>query len=530
MGRVEVVSALDAEHISKSFGGTRALDHAAITVLRPEIHGLAGENGSGKSTLIKILAGYHAPDPGGSLAIGSRPAKLPLGPGEARKLGLRFVHQELGLIPSLSVVENLRLEELAAARRRHISWPRERRRASDTFARFGVDLDPRATVCDLRPAERAQLATMRALAGMPVGGEGKHRPAEVLVLDETTAYLSGPEHERFLALVRAIAADGVSVLFVSHDLGEIRLISDRVTVLRDGRNVGTLATNAVQTHELVELVIGHRLTPLGARQPKGHRMRGARAISVTGLAGDVVRNVSITLHPGDVVGLTGTPGSGFEEIPYLLFGARRCRAGRLTLDRGHDLTTMTPRRALRAGVALLPGDRQRDGTAGSLSVEANVTLPILDRHVRGLRLRRRHLLDYTTRLLSDYGVRPGEPGVAIDTLSGGNRQKVLLAKWLQLEPALLLLHEPTRGVDVGARQEIVARLRELTDAGVAILCASGDHEELATLCDRLLIFSGDGPLRELNADEITRERIAAECYGEGRPQLVGAEETRRAEH
>jgi ribose transport system ATP-binding protein len=520
--RAEVASALEARHISKSFGGTRALDDAELIVSRREIHGLLGENGSGKSTLIKILAGYHAPDPGGSLVIGDRAARLPLRPGEARELGLRFVHQDLSLIPSLSVVENLQLEELAGARRRHISWQHERRKASDTFARFGVELDPRMAVHDLRPAERAQLATMRALAGTPGAGEDPRTPDGMLVFDETTAYLSGPERDRFLALVRAIAAEGVSVLFVSHDLGEVRAISDRVTVLRDGRNAGTVATDSVRTRELVELVIGHRLAPLEARRHEMDRLGGAHAISVTGLDGDTVHDVSIELMPGEVVGLTGVPGSGFEEIPYLLFGARRPRAGWLTLDRGHDLTAMNPHRALRAGIALLPGDRQREGTVASLSVEANVTLPILDRYVHRFRLRRGQLLSDTTRLLSDYRVRPGEPGLAIDALSGGNQQKALLAKWLQLEPALLLLHEPTRGVDVSVRQEIAGRLRELAAAGVAILCASSDHEELAVVCDRVLIFSDGELLRELIGDDVTRERIATHCHDGARARAGGA--------
>ena len=191
---------------------------------------------------------------------------------------------------------------------------------------------------------------------------------------------------------------------------------------------------------------------------------------------------------------------------------------------------MTPDRALRAGIALLPGERQREGTVGSLSVEANVTLPILDRYVRGSRLRRGQLLDDATRLLSDYGVRPSEPGVAIEVLSGGNQQKVLLAKWLQLEPRLLLLHEPTRGVDVGARQEITARLRELADGDSAILCASYDHEELAGLCDRVLIFNDGELLRELVGEDVNRDLIAAHCYDASRPHVGSAARTGSAEN
>jgi ribose transport system ATP-binding protein len=532
--RIGLTSALQARHVSKSFGATRALDNAAIGVAPGEIHGLIGENGSGKSTLIKILAGYHVPDPGGELAIGDQPVRLPLRPGQPRELGLRFVHQNLGLISSLSVLENLLLEELAAARRRPISWTRERRRARDTFARLGVDLDLRATVGDLSPAGRAQLSIVRALAGTPIAGEDQLTPVGLLVLDETAAYLPAPERERFFALIRTVADSGVSVLLVSHDLGEARSISDRITVLRNGRNAATIDASAVQTHELVELVAGKHLSspPIRRSARPGDSAvaeEPAHAICLNGLVGDSVAGVSLKLHPGEILGLTGSPGSGFEEVPYLIFGASRCAAGKLKIEHEHDLTAMTPARALRAGIALLPGDRQRDGVVDSLTVEANISLPVLDRHVRGLRLRKRQLSENARRLLAEYQVRPNTPGAAIETLSGGNQQKVLLAKWIQLAPALLLLHEPTRGVDVGSRRELFATLRGLARGGVAVMCASGDHEELAELCDRVLVFSEGAPVRALIEDEVTVAQIAAACLSDLRPALPDDGSARSAE-
>jgi ribose transport system ATP-binding protein len=532
VGRIEVASALEATHISKSFGATRALEAASLAVRRGEIHGLLGENGSGKSTLIKILAGYHSPEPGGRLQVAGHAAKLPLRPGEAAALGLRFVHQDLALIPSLSVVENLCLQELALARRRHISWRRERERASETFARFGVDLDPRARVHELAPAQRAQLAMMRALAAVPPNGfrdEGdRAQPARVLVLDETTSYLEGRERERFLELVRTIAARGVAVLFVSHDLGEVRAVSERVTVLRDGRNAGTARTDAVDAKQLAELVVGERLSPPSAGERTSRRPRPepspsrqqASVISLTDLTGGGVRGVSIELAAGEIVGLAGAPGSGYDEIPYMLFGARPCRSGWLTLGRAHDLSAMTPERALRAGIALVPGDRQRDGIVGSLSVEANVTLAMLGRYVRARRLRRRALAQDTSRLLHEYRVRPDDPRIAVEALSGGSQQKVLLAKWIAFEPGLLLLHEPTRGVDVGARREIAATLRELAGRRVAVICASSDHEELAALCDRVLILAGGRLEAELAGTELTGQRIAARGFGLAGPDAA----------
>jgi ribose transport system ATP-binding protein len=532
--RIGLAGVLRARHISKSFAATRALDDVAISVARAEIHGLIGENGSGKSTLIKILAGYHAPDPGGELTIGNRPVRLPLRPGQPRELGLRFVHQNLGLIPSLSVVENLLLDELAAARRRPVSWSRERRRARETFARFGIDLDPRAMVGGLSPAGRAQLSTVRALAETPIAGQDQIRPVGLLVLDETAAYLPAPERERFFALLRTVAAGGISVLLVSHDLGEARAISDRITVLRNGRNVATVAAGALQTHELVELVTGQDVSspPIKrSARPGGGAVPQelGQPICLTGLVGDSVAGLSLSLHPGEIVGLTGPAGSGFEEVPYLIFGAGRCAAGKLKIDHEHDLTAMTPARALRAGIALLPGDRQRDGVVDSLTVEANISLPVLDRHVRGLGLRKRQLTEDARRLLAEYQVRPNTPGAAMETLSGGNQQKVLLAKWIQLAPALLLLHEPTRGVDVGARREIFATLRGLARRGVAVMCASGDHEELAALCDRVLVFGEGAPVRTLIEDQISVAQISAASLSHPRPAPPRNENARSAE-
>jgi ribose transport system ATP-binding protein len=499
VGRDEVTAALDARHISKSFGGTRALDRAHITLLPGEVHCLLGENGSGKSTLIKVLAGYHAPDPGGRLTVGGSPVTLPLPPGRARELGLRFVHQDLALIPSLSVVENLRLEELAAARRVRISWSSERARAREAFSRLGVDLDPRARVEDLSPVDRAQLAIVRAVEDAP----------RLLVLDEPTAFLPQPERERLVALVRGIVARGASVLLVTHDLGEAKAIGDRITILRDGRNVGTVGGAVVEVADLLEMVVGHRLEPL--EDARARPAAGPAEISITDLTGEVVDRVSIHVRRGEVVGLTGLAGSGFEEVPYLIFGARAARAGRLELRGPSDLTAMTPDRALRAGMALLPADRQRDGAAGSLSVAANVSMPVLGRYFARLLLDRRRLLADARRLVAEHGVRPSEPRIAFDALSGGNQQKALLAKWLQTRPPLLLLDEPTRGVDAAARLEIASTIRRLAREGVSVLCASGDYEQLAELCERVMVFASGRVVRELVGAELTKERISEQC-------------------
>jgi ribose transport system ATP-binding protein len=485
------VAALAVRHVSKSFGGVRALDRASLTLLPGEVHGLLGENGSGKSTLIRIIAGYHAPDPGAELVIGGRRARLPLRPGRARELGIAFVHQDLGLIPSLSVVENLRLGELAARCDWRISWRCERVRAREALARFGVDIDPRQAVARLRPVERVLLAIVRAAEELRTS----EAEQSVLVLDEPTDFLPELERQRLFELARGLAETGVSVLFISHDLDEVLELADRVTVLRDGRDVATVAAAGLQRQALAELVAGHPLEAASARKPPTALV----AASIVGLTGEIVRDLSFDVHEGEVLGLTGLLGSGFEEVPYLLCGARASRSGRLVLgDAVYETGALTPHVALRAGIVLLPADRQLDGSVGSLPIVDNVTLPVLDRYGARLGLNRRRMLNDTASLLARFAVHPNEPTLPFRALSGGNQQKALLAKALNAGPRLLLLDGPTRGVDVGTRGQIVGLIREAAAAGASVVCASTDREELLTICDRVLVLASAGVARELD--------------------------------
>ena len=376
-----------------------------MSLLPGEVHGLLGENGSGKSTLIKVLAGFHDPDEG-ELLIDGEPVKLPLAPGQFRGLGLSFVHQDLGLIESLSVLENLRVAELASSRSRFgISWRRERRRARETFERYGLRIDPTAIVAGLKPVERALLAIVRAIE--EIRGVGTDRG--VLVLDEPTVFLPREGIEVLFSLVRDAAAAGASVLFVSHDLDEVREITDRVTVLRDGALVGTVGTRETSETTFVEMIIGRQLAKLGDVEHADLTERRV-GVSVEGLSGSIVRDVSFQMHDGEVVGLTGLIGSGFEEVAYLLYGARSARAGRLIL-RGDatDLTRLTPTAATRSGIALIPADRKTDGSVGSLPVVENLALAVLDRYFNGVSLELRRMRRETRALMQEFDVRPNDP-------------------------------------------------------------------------------------------------------------------------
>ena len=509
---------LELRHLSKSFGGTRALRDVALSVLPGEVHGLLGENGSGKSTLIKILAGFHVPDDG-ELLVDGEPVRLPLAAGQSRELGMSFVHQDLGLVESLSVLENLRVAELAVSRSRwRISWRAERRRARDTFDRYGLRIDPAARVGDLKPVERALLAIVRAIEEIRAVGRGHG----LLVLDEPTVFLPKEGIERLFSLVRDAAASGATVLFVSHDLDEVREITDRVTVLRDGAVVGTVRTLETSQTAFVEMIVGRRLAALADvdHQDLTDRRVG---VSLTGLTGASVEDVSFDMHEGEIVGLTGLLGSGFDEVPHLLYGARSARSGRLVI-RGDeiDLTRLTPSAATRHGIALIPSDRMTDGSVGSLPVVDNVSLPVLDRYFNGVSLERRRMRREVGALLREFDVRPGDPSLPYGALSGGNQQKALLAKWFQTDPRLLLLDEPTQGVDVGARQQIFQVIRAAVQQhGTHVLCASTDYEQLSLLCDRVVVFGRGRVWRHLIGEDITKERIIEQSYAAMAAEIAG---------
>jgi ribose transport system ATP-binding protein len=506
---------LSVQHLSKHFGGVAALADVSLEVMPGEVHGLVGENGSGKSTLIKILAGYHAPDQG-TLQIRGEPVALPLRPGEFRSLGLEFVHQDLGLVPSLSVVENMWLGRLASPEQSlYVSWRAAREQTRQVFERYHVEIDPATLVADLRPIDRAMLAIIRAIEETTTRPT-TDRPTGLLVLDEPTVFLPGTATDQLFELVRMIVGQGSSVVLVSHDLAEVRDATDRITVLRDGRRVATVETAATSEQALVEMIVGrqphffrrdHQPGPTAPSAPQ------AEPIRVEALTGRRVRDFTVELTGGTVVGITGLVGSGFEEIPYLLVGAVKATRGTLILGgQSYSLPTMTPRSATRMGMALIPADRQKDASIPSLSVADNMMLQVYDEYYGGLRLRRRQMRADCLALMQEFDVRPLNPALPYSGLSGGNQQKALLAKWLQTKPRFLLLHEPTQGVDVGARQQILAVIRRAADSGTAVICASADYEPLAQLCDRVIVTVRGRVTTILRDAEVTKDQIAAACY------------------
>jgi ribose transport system ATP-binding protein len=506
---------LRLEHLSKSFGGARALDDVSLAVGRGQVHGLLGQNGSGKSTLIKVLSGFHAPDPGARLWVGNAEVPLPLPAGEFRRLGIAFVHQHLGLIPSMTVLENLLVGNHATTANWRISWTSAAKRARRLFSRFGLELDPFADVERLSSVERALLAIVRAFDQLETTGT----PNRLLVLDEPTPFLPEEDVGRLFALVRSIVAEGASVIFVSHDIDEVMEITDRITVLRDGRVAGSIETAGASKADIVRMIIGRNVDLDSMRPAK--RELGQEAATITALRGRTVSDLSLRVAAGEVVGITGLIGSGYDEVVSLAFGATTAQTGYLTLDgQEFDLSRMTPHRAIKQGVVFIPADRLAAGIVPTLSVADNVTLPILKRFNSYLLSWRG--IDRRARELNEaLDVRPRDPSLPMSALSGGNQQKVLLNKWFQMHPKLVLLDEPTQGVDVGAREQVFGDIRRIAAEGAAVICASSDHEQLAAICDRVLVMSRGRLVAVLEGEAISKSKIAEACYA--RPQTVSPE-------
>ena len=510
-GAPSVLPVLSVKGLSKTFGGAHALRDVSFEVMPGEVHGLLGKNGSGKSTLVKILAGFHAPDDGGELHFNGEPVALPLRPGDYRRLGMAFVHQNLGLVPTLTVLENLRVVQLTSGTRGFINWGEERRAARAALERFGLDIDTEQRVDRLTPVHRAQLAIVRAFEEVEAARAATGRPGLVL-LDEPTPFLPESGVAQLFEMIRAIKASGSSVIFISHDIDEVLEITDRVTVLRDGSVSGELA-RADATHSgIVEMIVGRSVTR--ATRERHDKSSAPVFARLSGFAGKMLESTDIEVRRGEILGLTGLLGSGYEEIPYLAFGAHRARSGAITVEGREtiDQASLAPRSAIDMGFALIPADRQGAGAVDSLRIVENMLLPDVSRFFKGGFMREGEMIKEARRLGTEFELRPNDPTLKLKALSGGNAQKVLIARWMNRSPALLLLDEPTQGVDVGTRQQIFAALRKAASEGMTVICASSEAEQLAEICDRVLIFAKGRICREIVGDELTKDGISAACY------------------
>ena len=508
-------SRLRVEQVSKTFGRYRALRDVHLDVVPGEIHGLIGQNGSGKSTLAKVLTGFHAPDAGGRVHVDGVPLRLPVRPREAQAQGVAVVHQSLGLVDDLTVVENLRVGRFRANRlTRAIRWREERREAAAVLERLGHPLPLEARVRELSEEDRATVAIARALQDAEAG-------RGIVIFDESTRSLSRASLEHFYDLLEDVVSSGTSVLLISHHMEEVLEATDRVTVLRDGVVVESgLRTAELTEQDLVTAVMGRSLDAGSARPRPGAGVDPADVVAIRGIRGDLVADVDLDVRPGEVVGVTGLAGSGHDELAYLLTGARLPRHGTLRLGADlHDLTRWDVSGAIRAGVALVPEGREHAGLALDLPVADNILLPRAPSRSGLLPQDRAAEAAVVDEWTSRLDVRPPDPARLVGTLSGGNQQKVLLAKWLATAPRLLVLHEPTQAVDVGARRTITGAVRAAAAGGCAVLVAGTDETELTMLCDRVLVFRDGRQVAELTGDFTPDDIVQAIFSGHIRKRL-----------
>ncbi len=496
------VPALTVEGISKTFPGQRVLDGVDLTIEPGEVHALLGENGSGKSTLIKVLSGFHPPDPGGRVFVGERP--LPLGsPSESFRAGLRFVHQRLAVIPQLNAVENIALEA-GYARRGFIDWDEAGRYARELLDRFGIEMDLWRPLAECRPVERSAVAIARAL-------RSDDEPIPLVVLDEPTSSLPDSEVRQLFRLVRELTATGVAVLYVSHRLDEIFEIADRVSVLRDGRLRGTEPVAGLTRERLVELIVGRQIAPTYEAAVRAERATGDVALRVEGLTAGRFEELSLTVRAGEIVGVVGLAGSGREDLARALVGAVPAVGSVAVGDR--VLAPPTPARSLRAGLMLGLSNTQAASAHPPFHVRENLTLAALGRHRRWFGVRGRDEQAEADAWIASLDIRPPEPERPYQLLSGGNQQKVILGKWLNARPRVLVLDEPTAGVDVGARQAIYDLIAAEADRGLAVVVCSSDYEDVVSVCDRAVVLRNGRIGQHVARDELSEHALLLAATG-----------------
>ena len=488
---------LRAASITKSFAGARALRGVSFDLHAGEVHAIVGENGAGKSTLIRILSGAESPD-SGSLAVREKPIRT-LTPPLAHALGIATIYQQPSLFPHLSVAENIAIARERGGLWRRAAWSAWRQTARDVLARLGVAIDPDRLVGTLTMPEQQVVEIAKALA----------TDARIVIMDEPTASLSGREVERLLAIVARLRAEGAGIVYISHRLDEVFTVADRITVLRDGEAVAARAAAQIDRGELIRSMVGRDLAVV---YPRRHSVAsgsaGRVALEVRGLSSRAsgLHDVSLDVRRGEIVGLAGLVGSGRTELAETIFGLRGADAGSMLID-GVDVRIRRPDEAMAHGIGYVPQDRRQHGVVLPMAVAANATLASLDRVARLGLINAAVERRAGERAVRDLGIKTRSVDAPVESLSGGNQQKVALARWLATEPSILILDEPTQGVDVGAKGEIHAIVNRLADQGTAILLISSELPEVLAISDRVAVMREGTIAGVLPRDAATADRV-----------------------
>jgi ribose transport system ATP-binding protein len=479
--------------ISKSFNGVRVLDAVDFELEKGEIHALLGGNGAGKSTLMKILEGVYSLDEG-QIELDGEPVRFSSSH-DARKQGVVMIFQEFSLIPTLTVAQNIALTREPRTSMGLLDDKAASRRAREIFAEMGVDVDPDAVVGDLSTAYWQLTEIAKALS----------QDASVLIMDEPTASLAKSETENLFAIVRRLQERGISIIYISHRLEEVYEIAERVTVLRDGRRIVTTETASLSPHAMIEAIVGRQMEEAAQWHARPVDRSGTPLLEVRGLeSGSRVRGVSFALHRGEILGVAGLMGSGRSEIARTLFGVDRATAGEILVD-GKAVRIRSPRQAAKAGIALIPEDRRVQGLVLDHSLKDNLLLPLLGELTRGGFIDDSRGTKVADELMQQLAIRGGSPSRPVRLLSGGNQQKVVIAKWLGTKPEILIMDEPTVGVDVGTKAEIIDMIRALADDGKGVIIISSELPELLAVSDRVLVVREGRVVDEIERREIRNE-------------------------
>ena len=486
--------------IAKRFPGVQALAGVDLEVAPGEVHGLLGENGAGKSTLLKILSGAQQPD-AGSIIFEGREITLP-SPDAAQALGIVTIYQELSLFPALTVAENIFLgrEPMSGP---FIDWAATRRATKELGSRFGLDLPADKLVRDLSVAQQQMVEIARALS----------MQSRLIIMDEPTSALSQREAQRLFGIVRELKRSGISIIFVTHRLTEVMQICDRITVLKDGKPSGQAEVAAISIEDIVRMMVGRTGADLFKRLPT--RSPGSTVLNISNLSGVatandpravVLRDISFELRRGEILGIAGLVGSGRTELARAIFGADPKRGGAIALD-GADLDIRSPEDAIAAGIGLVPEDRKQQALFLDLAVRENLSVTALGKLVRFGFVNRQQERDLVERYRKSLNIRMASPDQKVRNLSGGNQQKVVLARWLALGPRVLIVDEPTRGIDVGAKAEVHMLLHEMAMSGIGIIAISSELPEIMAISDRILVIRAGRLAGVLEQQDASEERL-----------------------
>ena len=483
---------LEMRQITKSFPGVRALKKVDLALRAGEVHCLVGENGAGKSTLIKIMTGAHSMSSGEMLVNGT-PRELN-SPQDGRKLGIRAIYQELDLLPTLSVAENIFMEDVPKTRLGLVDWSTMNRRAGELLGMFKVEISPHSLIKDLTVAEQQIVAIVKALS----------QDSKVLIMDEPSAVLTGSELERLFGIIEELRKQGVAIVYITHRLIEVFEIGDIVTVLRDGENIVTERIEAVTMEKLIQWMVGREMDEQFYKETVelGDVVLEAKNLSVEGL----VKDVTFQLREGEILGLAGLVGAGRTELLKSLFGQYQVDSGSLTIF-GEESRLKSPRDAIAKGLGFVPEDRKNEGAVLCRSIEENISLGVLAKRKFKFLVHFPTLFKTAVELATYVKIRCHSLRQEVVTLSGGNQQKTVLAKWLASESKILLLDEPTRGIDVGSKLEFYKFMAELVRNKKSIILVSSELPELMALSDRILVMSNSRIRKEFMADEATQEQI-----------------------